>query len=62
VPFAIDAGKPRKMSVGSVIREPPPATVFMNPATAPTEKTTGICQISIELQTYAFSVKHYTLR
>lgn len=48
VPFATAVGKPRKMSIGRVSSEPPPARVLMNPAMIPTVKTTGICQISIK--------------
>jgi len=36
VPFATEGGNPKKMSAGSVNKEPPPAMVFMNPAMKPT--------------------------
>ena len=48
VPFATAVGRPRKMSIGRVSSEPPPARVLMNPAMMPTMNTTGICQISIK--------------
>ena len=48
VPFATAVGKPRKMSIGRVSSEPPPARVLMNPASMPAKNTTGICQISIK--------------
>ena len=47
VPFATAVGKPRKMSIGRVSSEPPPARVLMNPASMPAKKMTGMCQISI---------------
>jgi hypothetical protein len=39
VPFATDGGRPKKMSTGSVNKEPPPAMVFTNPAMKPTSKS-----------------------
>ena len=36
VPLATAGGNPKKMSTGSVNKEPPPAMVFINPAMKPT--------------------------
>ena len=36
VPLATDYCKPRKIKVGSVSVEPPPALILMNPAANPT--------------------------
>jgi len=41
VPFATLGGRPKKISMGSVSKEPPPATILMPPAIKPiiTNKT-----------------------
>jgi hypothetical protein len=44
--LATAVGKPRKIRTGSVNRDPPPATVFKNPANTP---TTTINAISISI-------------
>ena len=36
VPFAMCGGKPKKISMGSVSREPPPAKTLIIPAKKPT--------------------------
>tara|TARA_R110001632_G_scaffold172260_2_gene291574 strand:- start:1146 stop:1304 length:159 start_codon:yes stop_codon:yes gene_type:complete len=36
VPFATAGGNPKKISVGNDSKDPPPATVFINPTAKPT--------------------------
>lgn len=38
VPLAIDDSRPKKIKVGSVNVDPPPAVTFRNPAIIPTKK------------------------
>ena len=44
VPFATEDGKPKKISKGRVISEPPPAIVFITPTIKPTNIKTGYSQ------------------
>ncbi len=42
VPFAMLGGKPKKIRMGNVNKEPPPAIVFIDPATKPIKIKTTI--------------------
>ena len=41
VPFATLDGKPKKISIGRVMRDPPPAIVLITPTIHPTKTKTG---------------------
>ena len=41
VPFATFDGNPKKIKIGNVINEPPPAKVLITPTIQPTKTKTG---------------------
>jgi hypothetical protein len=48
VAFAEVMGRPKKVSIGTVNKDPPPPTVFKNAATKPVRMINGISKYSTE--------------